>query len=192
MYRRSNIKSLVLILLVVAIVGMSVAYALLSTTLTITGNTSLSAASWDIYFSNISANANGGATYTLPTLSDTTLSDYEVVLTAPGDEVTFTFNIVNDGTIDAKITSLVKGTPSCSGVTGSTTGTTDGPLVCNNITYSLEYANTGSAVSINDTINAGEEVTLALTLSYNANATSLPTNDVAISNLGITLVYGQV
>jgi hypothetical protein len=109
MYRRSNIKSLVLILLVVAIVGMSVAYALLSTTLTITGNTSLSAASWDIYFSNLSANANGGATYTLPTLSDTTLSDYEVVLTAPGDEVTFIFNIVNNGTIDAKITSLVKG-----------------------------------------------------------------------------------
>ena len=192
MYRRSNIKSLVLILLVVAIVGMSVAYALLSTTLTITGNTSLSAASWDIYFSNLSANANGGATYTLPTLSDTTLSDYEVVLTAPGDEVTFIFNIVNNGTIDAKITSLVKGTPSCSGVTGSTTGITDGPLVCDNIAYSLVYANNGSVVSLNDTIKAGEEATLALTLSYNANATSLPTNDVAISNLGITLVYGQV
>ena len=47
-------------------------------------------------------------------------------------------------------------------------------------------------IASKDTIKAGEEATLALTLSYNANATSLPTNDVAISNLGITLVYGQV
>lgn len=193
MRRRSNIKSLVLILLVVAIVGMSVAYALLSTTLTITGATEVSASSWDIHFANLSATVNGNATYTLPTLSNTSLSNFEIVLTAPNDHVLFEFDIVNNGTIDAKITSLIKGTPSCSGVTGSTTGTTDGPLVCNSLEYYLYYLSDsryGYDVNENDILAAGETVRVALKLEY-LDSDSLPVNDVAISNLDITIIYGQ-
>ena len=192
MYRCSNIKSLVLILLVVAIVGMSVAYALLSTTLTITGNTSLSAASWDIYFSNLSASTYGSPTYILPTVSDTTLSDFEIVLTQPGDDVQFSFDIVNNGTIDAKITSLIKGSPVCNGVAGSTTGATDGPLVCNNLAYYFYYSTSGDDVKEGDVLKAGESKKVTLQLSYIQSATELPVNDVAISNLDITLVYGHV
>lgn len=193
MRRRSsnNMKSLVLVVLVVAICGLSVAYALLSTTLSISGSTKVSAASWGIKFKNLSGSNVGGATYTLPTLSDTALSDYEIILTKPGDSVTFAFDIVNEGTIAAAITSFVKNTPTCSGVAGSTTGTTDAPLVCNNITYSLTYAD-GTPVAINDTLAAGETKSVKLSLTYNSNAASLPSNDVAISNLDITIIYGQV
>lgn len=190
MRRRSNIKSLVLILLVVAIVGMSVAYALLSTTLTITGATEVSASSWDIHFANLNANNYGNATYTMPILSNTSLSNFEVVLTAPGDYVVFDFDIVNNGTIDAKITSLIKGTPSCSGVTGSTTGTTDGPLVCNSLRYYFYYTDTGQEVGVDDVLSAEESVNVSLHLEY-LDADSLPVNDVAISNLDITIIYGQ-
>ena len=190
MRRRSSIKSLVLIMLVVAIVGMSVVYALLSTTLTITGNTSVSAASWDIHFANLNANNSGNATYTMPTLSNTSISDFEVVLTAPHDYVVFNFDIVNNGTIDAKVTSLIKGTPSCSGVAGSTTGSTDGPLVCNSLRYYFYYTDGGQLVSEDDILTAGETVNVSLHLEY-LDADSLPVNDVAISNLDITLVYGQ-
>lgn len=190
MRRRSSIKSLVLIMLVVAIVGMSVVYALLSTTLTITGNTSVSAASWDIHFANLNANNYGNATYTMPTLSNTSISDFEVVLTAPHDYVVFNFDIVNSGTIDAKVTSLIKGTPSCSGVAGSTTGSTDGPLVCNSLRYYFYYTDGGQLVSEDDILTAGETVNVSLHLEY-LDADSLPVNDVAISNLDITLVYGQ-
>lgn len=191
MRRRGNVKSLFLLTLIAAIVGLSVAYALLSTTLSISGSTKVSAASWGIKFKNLSGSVTGGATYTLPTLSDTSLSDYEIILTKPGDSVTFNFDITNEGTIGAKVTSLIKNTPTCSGVAGSTTGTTDAPLVCNNITYSLTYAN-GTAISQNDTLDPNETKNLKLSLVYNENAASLPSNDVAISNLAITIIYGQV
>ena len=187
----SSVKSLVLVVLIVAICGLSIAYALLSTTLSISGSTNVSAASWKIKFSNLTGSSTGGASYTLPTFSDTSLSDYEIILTKPGDSVTFSFDIVNDGSIGAAITSFVKNTPTCSGVAGSSTATEDAPLVCNNITYSFTYTD-GTVVGLNDTLAAGETKSVKLSLTYNSNASSLPSNDVAISNLDITIIYGQV
>ena len=190
-YRRTAFKSLFLIVLLVSVFGLGIAYALLSTTLTISGTTSVSAATWDIHFNNLSASKTGDATYTLPKFtSATALTDYEIVLTKPGDSVTFTFDIVNAGTISSSISSLVKGTPSCSGVAGSSTGTTDGPIVCNNLSYTFTY-NDGTVVGVGDTLNKGETKSVKLTLSYNGSATQVPVNDVAISNLDITMIYSQ-
>ena len=190
-YRRTAFKSLFLIVLLVSVFGLGIAYALLSTTLTISGTTSVSAATWDIHFSNLSASSTGDATYTLPQFTSTTaLTDYEIVLTKPGDSVTFTFDIVNAGTISSAISSLVKGTPSCSGIAGSSTGTTDGPIVCNNLSYTFTYSD-NTVVNVGDTLNKGETKSVKLTLSYNSSATQIPTNDVAISNLDITMIYSQ-
>ena len=190
-YRRTAFKSLFLIVLLVSVFGLGIAYALLSTTLTISGTTSVSAATWDIHFSNLSASSTGDATYTLPQFTSTTaLTDYEIVLTKPGDSVTFTFDIVNAGTISSAISSLVKGTPSCSGIAGSSTGTTDGPIVCNNLSYTFTYSD-NTVVNVGDTLNKGETKSVKLTLSYNSSATQVPANDVAISNLDITMIYSQ-
>lgn len=190
-YRRTAFKSLFLIVLLVSVFGLGIAYALLSTTLTISGTTSVSAATWDIHFSNLNASSTGDATYTLPQFtSATALTDYEIVLTKPGDSVTFTFDIVNAGTISSAISSLVKGTPSCSGIAGSSTGTTDGPIVCNNLSYTFTYSD-NTVVNVGDTLNKGETKSVKLTLSYNSSATQVPTNDVAISNLDITMIYSQ-
>lgn len=190
-YRRTAFKSLFLIVLLVSVFGLGIAYALLSTTLTISGTTSVSAATWDIHFNNLNASKTGDATYTLPKFtSATALTDYEIVLTKPGDSVTFSFDIVNAGTISSSISSLVKGTPSCSGVAGSSTGTTDGPIVCNNLSYTFTYSD-GTVVSVGDTLNKGETKSVKLTLSYNGSATQVPANDVAISNLDITMIYSQ-
>ena len=178
-YRRTSFKTLFLLVLAVSVFGLGIAYALLSTTLTISGTTSVSAATWDIHFNNLGATSTGDATYTLPQFtSATSLTDYEIVLTKPGDSVTFTFDIVNAGTISSTLSSLTKGTPSCSGVAGSSTGTTDGPIVCNNLTYSF-------------TLNKGETKSVKLTLSYNSSASQVPANDVAITNLDITMIYSQ-
>lgn len=190
-YRRTAFKSLFLIVLLVSVFGLGIAYALLSTTLTISGTTSVSAATWDIHFSNLNASSTGDATYTLPQFTSTTaLTDYEIVLTKPGDSVTFTFDIINAGTISSAISSLVKGTPSCSGIAGSSTGTTDGPIVCNNLSYTFTYSD-NTVVNVGDTLNKGETKSVKLTLSYNSSATQVPANDVAISNLDITMIYSQ-
>ena len=190
-YRRTFFKSLFLVVLAVSVFGLGIAYALLSTTLTISGTTTVSAATWDIHFNNLSASSTGDATYTLPQFtSNTALTDYEIVLTKPGDSVTFTFDIVNSGTISSKLSSLTKGTPSCSGVAGSTSGSTDGPIVCNNLTYSFTYSN-GTPVASGDTLNKGETKSVKLTLMYNSSASQVPSNDVAITNLDITMIYSQ-
>lgn len=190
-YRRTAFKSLFLIVLLVSVFGLGIAYALLSTTLTISGTTSVSAATWDIHFSNLNASSTGDATYTLPQFTSTTaLTDYEIILTKPGDSVTFTFDIINAGTISSAISSLVKGTPSCSGIAGSSTGTTDGPIVCNNLSYTFTYSD-NTVVNVGDTLNKGETKSVKLTLSYNSSATQVPANDVAISNLDITMIYSQ-
>lgn len=190
-YRRTSFKYLFIVVLLVGVFGMGIAYALLSTTLTINGTTSVSVATWDIHFDNLSASKTGGASYTLPQFtSGTSLTDYEIILTEPGDSVSFTFDIVNNGTISSKLESLVKGTPSCRGVAGSSTGITDGPIVCNNITYSFTYSD-GSTIAVGDTLNKQVTKTVKLTLSYNENATQVPVNDVAISNLDITMIYNQ-
>lgn len=190
-YRRTSFKTLFLIVLAVSVFGLGIAYALLSTTLTITGTTSVSAATWDIHFNNLGATHTGDATYTLPQFtSATSLTDYEIVLTKPGDSVTFTFDIVNAGTISSTLSSLTKGTPSCSGVAGSSTGTTDGPIVCSNLTYSFTYSD-GTPVASGDTLNKGETKSVKLTLTYNSGASSVPANDVAITNLDITMIYSQ-
>lgn len=191
-YRNTALKYVVLLILVVSLFSLGIAYAFLSTTLTISGTTTVSAVTWDIHFSNLTASSTGDATYTLPTFeSSTSLTDYEIILTKPGDSVTFNFDIQNAGTIDSKLSSIIKGTPQCNGVAGSSTGTVDGPLVCQNITYSFTY-NDGALISANDLLNKSETKSVKLTLSYNSSATQVPSNDVAITNLSITMIYSQV
>ena len=72
------------------------------------------------------------------------------------------------------------------------TATTDENNVCENLTYTLTYAN-GTPVAVDDTLNAGETKSLKLTLSYSASvaAAALPKDDVSISNLAISIIYAQ-
>ncbi len=190
-YKQTAFKSIFLLVLIISVFGIGIAYALLSTTLTISGTTTVAAATWDIHFTNLTASSTGDATYTLPQFETTTsLTDYQIILTKPGDSVTFNFDIYNEGTINAKLSSIVKNTPQCNGVAGSSTGSTDGPIVCNNITYTFTYSD-GTAINAEDLLNKKETKSVKLTLGYNSSASQVPQNDVAITNLDITMIYSQ-
>ncbi len=106
MEKERKIKVLSLVALVVAVLGLTVAFAALSQTLTINGTANVDAASWDVHFENLTSNVAGDAKITkMPTLSNnnTYIGDFEVTLTKPGDSVEFCYDTVNDGTIDAVI-----------------------------------------------------------------------------------------
>ena len=113
MEKERKIKVLSLVALVVAVLGLTVAFAALSQTLTINGTANVDAASWDVHFENLTSNVVGDAKITkMPTLSNnnTYIGDFEVTLTKPGDSVEFCYDTVNDGTIDAVIsTQMVNG-----------------------------------------------------------------------------------
>ena len=81
---------------------------------------------WSIQLEKISAKVVGDASYTLPNIYNTILSDYSVYFKNPGDKVTFTFQIVNKGTKSAKILDIIKSIPKCSDET-----------ICNNIEYNI-------------------------------------------------------
>ena len=172
----------------------TIAFASFTQQLDIQGKATVNKSSWSIKFANLqSVVKTGTATeVTAPTINtnDTRISEYDVTLTTPGDSVSYTFDVVNEGTFNAKISSITIPTPLCTG--NGATATTDENNVCDNLTYTLTYAN-GTPVAVDDTLNAGETKSLKLTLSYSASvaAAALPKDDVSISNLAISIIYAQ-
>ena len=176
--------------LLVSVVAIGMVYAGFTQTLNINGTGNVVASKWDIYFANL-ANAVTTGTANLVTpasiQSKTTIGDYSVTFATPGDSLTYTFDITNQGDFDATLTGLTKGTPSCTPVGTSATN------VCKNITYILKYTVNGAPVAENDTLLKGETKNMTLKLVYNSNtpANELPSEQITVGNLGITLLYGQ-
>ncbi len=189
--KERKIKTLSVIALVVAVLGLTVAFAALSTTLTINGTATLDAATWDIHFENAETTTmtkTGGATVEHePTLEGTMIKDWNVVLTKPGDSVTYEFKVKNNGTIDAKIGTLTKNKLQCSSLSNVDV---DADIACKNLTYELKYKN-GNEVKAEDKLANGETKELVLTLAYKQEAEDIPSDDVSISNLDITIIYVQ-
>ena len=152
---RNYRKKLTCTLIVVAILitTMSIAYAALSTTLTITGSANVQAATWDIRLTEkIEPKVTGSATYTKPTIDGTTLRDYSVSLKKPGDAVEFQYYIFNGGDFSATISSLANSTPVC---TSSTGNETDAKAICDNLNIEFEIRGNERTQKIGDIIGTG-------------------------------------
>ncbi len=211
--KKDNDKKLPLIvLLIVSCVGMSIGFAALSTTLQINGVASVSGMSFKIEFQNLSeATLTGNAQkITDPVISadKTEISSYNVNFLDPGDSISYTFQIANNGTINAKLSEIIKSTITCEGYGNSEQATTDANNVCANLEYTLKYqeaqphyddnfiyTTSSTDMEVNDILNSGDVKDMILTLKYKSPTDSEtitePEDDVSISNLGIKLVYSQ-
>lgn len=172
----------------------TIVYAGFTQQLDIQGNATVKKSSWAIKFTNLQPVVKTGTAteVTAPTINtnDTKISDYDVTLTTPGDSVTYDFDVTNEGTFDAKISSITIPKPTCAG--SGVNAEADKTNVCNNLTYTLTYAD-GTQLAVDDTLTSGETKSLKLTLTYlsSINAEQLPTEDVSISNLAISVIYAQ-
>ncbi len=97
-----------LILLVVSIITLSIAFAMLSNKLTISGNAKLDPINWSIYFDNISGvDLSGDAAIVnnpeIDSNNKTKITNFNVTLNKPGDKVAFTVDLVNESDITAII-----------------------------------------------------------------------------------------
>ena len=113
MEKQRREKALVVVVLLVVIVGLTVAFAALSTTLNINGTAYLDAAKWGIMFENLSSPTKiGGATTTgtakIEETKSASITGMNVNLSIPGDKIVYTVNLVNKGTINAKIDNIEK------------------------------------------------------------------------------------
>ena len=113
MEKERRTKALVIVVLLIVVAGLTVAFAALSTTLNINGTAYLDAAKWGIRFENLSSPTKIGSATTTGTakIEETKaaeITDMNVNLMAPGDKVTYTVDLVNKGTINAKIDNIEK------------------------------------------------------------------------------------
>lgn len=113
MEKERRTKTLVVVVLLVVIAGLTVAFAALSTTLNINGTAYLDAAKWGIRFENLSSPTKIGSATTTGTakIEETKAAEItgiNVSLSTPGDKVTYTVDLVNKGTINAKIDNIEK------------------------------------------------------------------------------------
>lgn len=103
------------VIVLVAVMGLTVGFAALQTSLSINGNTKIDKVGWDIRFENINVTTgsveigSGDAAATIdPT--DPTKVTYNVTLSEPGEFYEFTVDVVNKGSLPAKLESIVKDT----------------------------------------------------------------------------------
>lgn len=183
-------RTIAIFALAIALVATTIAYAVLSTTLSISGSVTKKGGSWDVHLANVSqATTTGtGKMTTTPQISGTTLS-FAAELAKPGDSVEFTFDIVNAGTIDAK---MYTGSLSLNNQSESIATYGGFSITNNNITYKIymkdDYGNwQDSANSLFSCCNSygdaylflGKQKTksVKIVLTYNSSVTSVDSTD---------------
>ncbi len=170
---------------------MGISYAMVTTSLDIKGKMKMSAGNWNVHFENLKNATITGTAVELdkPYIIDksTSIVNVNVKLQQPSDSISYLFDVVNDGGLNAELSSFQIAEPLCKGV--GDRATADAKLVCDHIKYEITYAN-GSKINVGDTLNVAERKTLKLKLSF--SGTQLPENEVDISNLSITLSYSQI
>jgi len=210
MEKTRKIKIISLCALLVAVLGLTVAFASLSQTLTINGSAAVNAASWDIHFEKTSGKeteVKGAATFTEPTLNGTKIENFSTTLTKPGDSVTYYFDIVNNGTVDAVVSSYDfplairecernnNAYSYCINLDFNSDNIIDSADFMTYLTMfnsGLKYVDTDKSIAAEDVINAGETKHMKLFFEYQDTATGLPKNNLTLTSKNpITITYEQ-
>ena len=189
MYRNERTRNIILIVLAVCLIGITVAYATLSQNLNISGVANVDKTSWNIHFTNVlTPKVEGQTTGGKATLNDnsTILTISEGTLSAPGDKITYIFDVINEGDLPAEVETTLTTMKSCTAEDGS-----DVSIFCNKIGLDLVYADTKEKVQKSDRLLSGETKTLNLIITYDKDKllTSLPTSPITLSNITSTINY---
>ena len=173
MEKERRTKALVIVVLLIVVAGLTVAFAALSTTLNINGTAYLDAAKWGIRFENLSSptkkgSANVTGTAKIEETKAAEITGINVSLSIPGDKVTYTVDLVNKGTINAKIDNIEKTV-----------------LTSEQQRYLIFKVTDkdGREVSEGDILSAGETKNLTITIEFIKDLTKedLPTSTSTIS-----------
>ena len=189
MYRNERTRNIILIVLAVCLIGITVAYATLSQNLNISGVAKVDKTKWSIHFANVKTpKVEGQATGGKAVLNSgsTVLTISEGTLSAPGDKITYIFDVVNEGDLPAEVETTLTQMESCKAENGS-----DVSIFCNKIGLDLVYADTKEKVQKSDRLLSGETKTLNLIITYDKDKllTTLPTSPIVLSNITSTINY---
>ena len=187
--QQNNKTILIVTLLCAALFGLSIAYAALSATLTITmGKVTQNALSWNVGFETgtVTGTKTGGATCGQATATADTVTVANTTLQTLHDKCVYKLKIKNTGSVAAQLSSITAKSPSS--VTCNTSTTSQ--MVCGNITYKLTTDAAGSSLLGTGGTLAASSGTLDVYLS--AEYTGTETGSASEQNNGgFTLVYSQ-
>ena len=193
MYWSEKTRNIILIVLAVCLIGITVAYATLSQNLNISGVAKVGKTSWNIHFTKVlTPKAEGYAEGGKATLNSdsTVLTVSEGILKVPGDTITYVFDVINEGDLDAEVETVLTTIDSCK----ASDDTIDVTMYCDKIKYDLVYQDTKEAVKKNDQLLKGESKTLNLIITYDKNKelTSLPNTEIVLDNITSTINYTMI
>lgn len=157
-------RKIIYVLVLIVVFSISVGYAALNKTLTITGNSEVKENSWNVYFEHIYVSdwVPNSVVRNANIDNNTGVIDFEIILNLPGEKYVFFVDIVNDGTIDAKIDNIEK------------TILTEEQLKY--LTYTVKYED-GKEIEKNQVIQKKSNVTLKIEVKYryDVDGEDLPT-----------------
>ena len=186
---QKKIRRKILAVAMIALLLISVGYAALETNLRINGTANIAATSWNVYFTNIQTTEGSVTPTVAPTVSgtNTTQLNYTITLNKPGDFYEFTVDVVNGGTINAKIAD--------NGISNTALTQTQDTYV----NYTVTYAD-GTEISAGDklakagtTVNsvAQDVKTVKVRVEYDPTITAEQLNAMGESNITLNLTYSM-
>ena len=169
---KRNRRGWLYLLFGVSILGITLGYAYLNAELQINGTTNVSSASWNVYWNNIQLGSNNVTTVTTPATISTgkTEVSFNVDFKEPGDTYEFTVDAVNDGTIDAMISTFSKGVYASNGTTQKT--------LPDYLEYTVTYSD-GIEIANKQLLESGKTETYKVRVHYKEDITAsqLPSTD---------------
>lgn len=179
----------VLLLLVVAVLIMTVGFALYATTLTITGTVNVKGSPWNVHYdtsygTNGISTTTGSVTATNPVIGGTNNTDFSftVTLEKPGDFYEATLKAYNEGSMPAILKSITLG-----GVSAAQQAY---------LSYTVTYDGTpytSTQTGLSDTLAAGAKKDVKVRVEYltPANQSDLPSSDVTVNVTGALLYESE-
>ena len=217
MFRDKKLTIAIIVVLIISVIGLGIAFAAFSQTLTINGTGTVESSKWQVVFEGMT-NPNiiddpvltGSAKeVTHPTIKNnsTEISNYSVTLATPGDSITYNFKIHNKGDYAADVSTLtiagVTNPTSSIGVSGANLVTDSSIATANTNTllvtyYQLYYTDNNITVGLDDAkdcLEPGETVNVTLKIWFSSTSASnpniLPASDLTLDNLGVSILYNQ-
>jgi hypothetical protein len=171
---------------------MKIVYAALSQQHNISGSAKVQSKSesWNIHFQHITNTANEVAVEQYATVQSSSISLTDtnttatlptVTFKAPGDKVTYLFDVINEGDITGYINVINDiNIPDVSGA----------EIYKSAIIKTFTYAD-DTPIAVNNSIAKNEVKHLKVTLQLSSDLETLPNAEVTFSNITASLVYGQ-
>lgn len=194
-----------LVFVFIAISAMTVAYATLSSTLTISGSAEFKDASWDIEVEEVSIPTDevppgitvdgntvlhGSAKLlSKPVLSGTSITNFNIEIGALGDQAMMYYTVTNNGEIPAMLDSVIWNEPT---IYSESNNQDDIELVMENFGYTATMLYCGEETScrpidVEDIICPGTTVQLFVALDFDSDAPRVPYNKLVLSDFGMDL-----